>query len=61
MGNENDRKLALTAALVSAAIEYPLAKRYPTSPPTNLLVRMAVAGALTYVSIVVANRIVRKP
>ncbi|NCA16982.1 MAG: hypothetical protein EBS90_08040 [Betaproteobacteria bacterium] len=61
MGNENDRKLALTAALVSAAIEYPLSKKYPTSPPTHTLIRMAVAGALTYASIVVARRIVRKP
>jgi len=57
----SDFKLAVTAALVSAMIEYPLARKYPTVPPTNVLVRMAVTGALTYVSIVVANRIVRKP
>jgi hypothetical protein len=57
----SDLKLAVTAAIISAAIEYPLAKRYPTSPPTNLLVRMAVAGALTYVSTIIAERILRKP
>lgn len=45
--------LALTAALVSAVVELPLSKRYPTVPPTNTLVRMAVAGGMTYVAVLV--------
>lgn len=49
--------LALTAALVSALVEYPLAKRYPTTPPTNLAVRMAVAGGMTLVAVLVAQRL----
>jgi hypothetical protein len=49
--------LALAAALVSTVIEYPLAKRYPTSPPTNLAVRMAVAGGMTLVAVLVAQKI----
>ena len=39
--------LAIAAALVTAALEYPLSKRYPTTPPTGTLVRMAVAGVAT--------------
>jgi hypothetical protein len=53
-------KPAVVAALVSAAIEYPLAKKYPTSPPTNMLVRMAVTGMLTYVSILVAEQLTKR-
>jgi hypothetical protein len=53
-------KPALTAALVSAAIEYPLAKRYPTTPPTNIVARMAAVAAITYVSILVAEQLTKK-
>ena len=49
--------LAVTAALVTAALEYPLSKRYPTTPPTGTLVRMAVAGGLTLVAVLVAQKI----
>lgn len=52
--------LALTAALVSALVEYPLAKRYPTTPPTGMLVRMAVAGGMTLVAVLVAQRLTKK-
>lgn len=52
--------LALTAALVTAALELPLARRYPTVPPTGTLVRMAVAGGLTYVAVLVAQRLLQK-
>lgn len=51
--------LALAAALVSTVIEYPLAKRYPTSPPTNLAVRMAVVGGITLVAVLVAQRLTK--
>jgi hypothetical protein len=53
-------KPALVAALVSAAIEYPLGKRYPTTPPTNIVARMAAVAAITYVSILVAERLTKK-
>ena len=49
--------LAIAAALVTAALEYPLSKRYPTTPPTGTLVRMAVAGGLTLVAVLVAQKI----
>lgn len=52
--------LAVIAALVSAVVEYPLAKRYPTSPPTNTLARMAVAGGMTLVAVLVAQRLTKK-
>jgi hypothetical protein len=50
-------KLAVTAALVTAALEYPLSKRYPTTPPTGTLVRMAVTGGVTLISVLVAQKI----
>jgi hypothetical protein len=52
--------LALAAALVSTVIEYPLAKRYPTSPPTNIVARMAVAGGMTLLAVLIAQRLTRK-
>jgi len=56
----SDLSLAATAALVTAAIELPLAQRYPTVPPTSTLVRMAVAGGMTYVAVLVAQRLLKK-
>jgi regulator of sirC expression with transglutaminase-like and TPR domain len=56
----NDFSLAVTAAFVTAALELPLARQYPTTPPTGTLVRMAVAGGLTFVSILVAQRLSKK-
>jgi hypothetical protein len=53
-------KTALVAAFVAAAIEYPLAKKYPTTPSTGTFVRMAAVGALTYVSVVIAERLTKK-
>lgn len=50
--------IALAAALVSAVIEYPLSKRYPTTPPVDTLVRMAAAGGMTFVAVLVAQRLV---
>jgi hypothetical protein len=51
---------ALVAALIAAAIEYPLAKKYPTTPPTDTFVRMAAVGVLTYASITIAERLTKK-
>jgi hypothetical protein len=56
----NDTKLAITAALVTAALELPLSRQYPTVPPTGTLVRMAVAGGMTYVAVLVAQRLTKK-
>lgn len=52
--------LALTAALVTAALELPLSRQYPTVPPTGTLVRMAVAGGMTYFAVLVAQRLTKK-
>jgi regulator of sirC expression with transglutaminase-like and TPR domain len=56
----NDLSLAATAALVTAALELPLSRQYPTVPPTGTLVRMAVAGGMTYVAVLVAQRLTKK-
>ena len=50
--------LALIAALVATVIEYPLAKRYPTTPPTGMLPRMLVAGGMTLVAVLVAQKLI---
>lgn len=52
--------LPLAAALVTALIELPLSKQYPTVPPTGTLVRMLVAGGVTYVAVVVAQQLTQK-
>jgi hypothetical protein len=49
--------LAITAALVTAALELPLSRKYPTVPPTSTVVRMAVAGGMTLVAVLVAQKI----
>ena len=56
----SDFNLALTAALVTAALELPLSRQYPTVPPTGTLVRMAVAGGMTLVAVLVAQRLTKK-
>jgi len=56
----SDTKLAITAALVTAALELPLSRQYPTVPPTSTLVRMAVAGGMTYVAVLIAQRLTKK-
>jgi len=52
-------KLATGAALVAAAIEYPLGKKYPLATPVGLPVRMAVAGGLAFVGVLVASRFIK--
>lgn len=51
---------AIIAALVSAAFEYPLAKRFPTSPPTNIATRMLVAGSMTFLASLVTQQLTKK-
>jgi len=52
--------LALTAAAVIAAIEFPISKFYSTVPPTKTAQRMAIAAGMAFVSVLVAGAIVRK-
>lgn len=51
---------AIVAALVAAVFEYPLAKRFPTTPPTNIFVRMAVVGGMAFVASHVAQHITKR-
>ena len=52
--------LALTAAGVIAAIEFPISKFYATVPPTKTIQRMAIAGGMAFVAVLVAGAILRK-
>ena len=52
--------LALTAAGVIAAIEYPISKYYSTTPPTTTAKRMAIAGGMAFVAVLVAGAFLRK-
>jgi hypothetical protein len=47
--------LALGAAAVVAAIEYPVSQHYATVPPTDTGKRMAIAAAMAFAGVVVAN------
>lgn len=51
----NTTKLALGAAAVAAAIEYPLSQKYPLAEPVPVGNRMAVAAGLTFVGVIVAS------
>lgn len=53
-------KLATGAALVAAAIEYPLGRKFPLATPVSLPTRMAVAGALAFVGVMVAARFIKE-
>ena len=55
-----DTKLALGAAAVAAAIEYPLGQKYSLVEPVALTTRMAVAGALAFVGVMVAAQLVKE-
>lgn len=52
--------LAATAALVIAAIEYPISQYYATVPPTRTGTRMAIAGGMAFVAVLVAGSLLRK-
>lgn len=53
-------KLALGAAAVAAAIEYPLAKKFPLANPVSLSTRMAVAGGLAFIGVFVAAQFLKE-
>ncbi len=52
--------LALTAAAVIAAIEFPISKFYSTVPATTTAKRMAIAGGMAFVAVLVAGAFLRK-
>jgi hypothetical protein len=55
-----DTKLALGAAAVAAAIEYPLGQKFPLAQPVAITTRMAVAGGLAFASVLVAAYFVKE-
>jgi hypothetical protein len=52
-------KLALTTGLVVAAIELPVSQYYATVPPTNTVKRMAIAGSMGLVGVMVAGYLLK--
>jgi hypothetical protein len=52
--------LALTAGLVTAAIEYPISQYYATVPATSTGKRMLIAGAMAGGAALIASLILRK-
>lgn len=55
-----DMKLALGAAAVAAAIEYPLGQKFPLATPVAITNRMAVAGGLAFVGVLVAAQFIKE-
>lgn len=55
-----DMKLALGAAAVAAAIEYPLGQKFPLATPVSITTRMAVAGGLAFVGVLVAAQLMKE-
>lgn len=53
-----DLKVAAGAALVVAAIEYPVSQYYQTVPPTNTAKRMAIAAAMAFAGALVASKLI---
>ena len=51
--------LALTSAAVIAAIEFPISKFYSTVPATTTAKRMAIAGGMAFVAVLVAGAFLR--
>ncbi len=51
--------LALTAAFVVAAIEYPISQFYATVPKSNTSTRMTVAAGMAFVSVLIAGAILK--
>ena len=52
--------LAATAAGVIALIEWPISQFYATVPPTKTLQRMAIAGGMAFVAVLVAGALLRR-
>ncbi len=53
-------QLAITAGAIGALLEYPLAGKYPLASPVSRGTRMLVAGALVTISVLVAERVLRR-
>jgi hypothetical protein len=51
--------LALTSAIVVAAIEYPISQFYGTVPKSNTSTRMIVAAGMAFVAVLVAGAILK--
>lgn len=51
--------VALASALVTAAIEYPISQFYATVPPTQTPTRMAIAGGMAFVSVLVGGALLK--
>ena len=56
----NTTKLALGAAAVAAALEYPLSQKFPLATPVPVGTRMAVAGGLAFVGVLIAAQFMKE-
>lgn len=56
---DKELKVALGAAAVVAAIEYPVSQYYQTVPPTNTGKRMLIAGAMAFAGAFIAAKALR--
>lgn len=56
---DNDVKLALGAAAIVAAVEYPVSQHYKTVPETSTAKRMAIAGSMAFLGAIVAAKVLR--
>jgi hypothetical protein len=52
--------IATTAALVTAAIEYPISQYYATVPPTRTGQRMLIAGGMAFISTLIGGAILSR-
>ena len=59
MAMSKTTSLALTTAAVVAAIELPISQHYATVPPTNTAKRMLIAGAMAFVGVWVASKLLK--
>lgn len=50
--------VAGTAALVTAAIELPISQFYGTKPTTTTPVRMAIAGGMAFIAVLVGGAMI---
>lgn len=51
--------LAATAALVTAAIELPISQFYATVPRTSTGARMAIAGGMAFMAVLIGGSLVK--
>jgi hypothetical protein len=51
--------LAATAALITAAIELPISQFYGTVPKTTTGARMAIAGSMAFISVLLGGALVK--